>query len=92
MKKKIAALMIGISLLLGACDAGKEDVINDIKYDLSVEYNVPISDVKVETVDYGISRFTTNQFKATIKSKGISLMLVAKDGEGDNFRRIPIKE
>lgn len=92
MKIKLASLVIMSSLLLGACDAGKEDVIKGIKDDLSVEYNVPISDIDVETVDYGVTKFTTNQFKATIKSKGISLYLVEKGGEGDNFTRIPIKK
>lgn len=91
MKIKIATLMLVSSLFLGACDLGKEDVIKEIKDDMSVQYNVPISDVEVETVDYGISKFTTNQFKVTIKSKKISLYLVEKDGEGDNFRAIPIK-
>jgi protein involved in sex pheromone biosynthesis len=91
MKRKLAISIIAASLFLGACDAGKDDVIKDIKIDLSTEYKVPISEVKVETVDYGISKFTTNQFKVTIKSKGISLYLVAKSGEGDNFRRIPVE-
>jgi hypothetical protein len=92
MKIKLAALVITSSLFLGACDIGKEDVIKDIKNDLSIEYKVPVSDIEVETIDYGISKLTTNQFKVMIKSKDISLYLVAKGGEGDNFRRIPINK
>lgn len=92
MKIKIATLLIVASLLLVGCNFGKDDMIKDIKYDLSVEYKVPISDVEVEEIEYGISRFTTNQFKVTIKDKGISLYLVAKDGSASNFRRIPISE
>lgn len=92
MKLKIALIMIASSLFLGACDSGKEDTIKEIKDEFSIEYNVPISDVAVETIDYGISKMTTNQFKVTIQSKGISYYLIEKDGEGDNFTRIPVKK
>jgi hypothetical protein len=68
---------------------GKEEVIKDIKYDLSVEYKVPISDIEVEEVEYGISRFTTNQFKATIRSKKIAFYLIDKDA--NNYTRVPVE-
>lgn len=90
MKLNIAFLIIISTLFLGACDNRKEDVIENIKYDLSVEYNVPISDIKIKTIDYGISVFTTNQFKATIKSKNISFYLIDKNAS-NNYRRVPIK-
>lgn len=94
MKAKITLLIIPISiisLLLGACDVGKEDTIDEIKYDLSIEYKVPIADVKVETIEYGVTITSTNQFKVTIKDKA-SFYLVEKDNAGNNFRRIPIEE
>lgn len=91
MKTKIAILIIMASLFLGGCDVGKNEVIEDIKYDLSVEYKVPISDIEVEDIEYGVTRFTTNQFKATIESKGIKFYLIDKDAS-NSFRRIPIEE
>ena len=92
MKIKLASLVIMGSLLLGACDAGKDGVVRDIKIDMSTEYKVPLTDIEVETIDYGVTKFTTKQLKVTIKSKKLTFYLVAKDGSGDNFRRIPINE
>jgi hypothetical protein len=89
MKKIIIMSVIMTSLFLGGCDVGKDDVIQDIKYNMSIEYQVPITDVKVETVEYGISVFTTNQFKVTIESKGLAFNLV--DTESRNkYTRFPI--
>ena len=91
MKIKIAILIIIASLFLTACDLGKEDIIKEIRYDLSVEYNVPIQDINVEEIEYGISVFTTNQFRVTIKSKDLAFYLIEKNND-NNFRRIPIVE
>lgn len=91
MKKKIGLLIVGMAMLLSACDVGKDDLIKDIKYDLSTEYNVPVTDVEVEVIDYGVTIATTNQFKATIKSKDMSFYLIDKNNS-NNFRRVPIEK
>src|SRR5690606_13052604 len=91
MKIKIAILIIIASLFLTACDLGKEDIIKEIRYDLSVEYNVPIQDINVEEIEYGISVFTTNQCRVKIESKDLAFYLIEKNND-NNFRRIPIVE
>lgn len=90
MKKYIIILnMILLTVLLTGC--GEESMVDEIKYDLSIEYDIPISDVEVKTIEHGNTIFSTNQFEVHIESKDINLYLIEKDGTGNNFRRIPIK-
>jgi protein involved in sex pheromone biosynthesis len=89
MKKVMIILIIMASLFLSGCEVGKEDTIYKIKYDMSVEYQVPITDIEVETIKYGITIFTTNQFKVTIESKGLAFSLVDMDGT-NSYTRFPI--
>jgi protein involved in sex pheromone biosynthesis len=95
LKKKIAGVFIATSLLLGGCgnatENQKEKVIEDIKNDMSIEYQVPIEDIKVETIEFGITRFTTSQFKVTIESTGQVFNLVDTENSYD-FTRYPVPE
>lgn len=91
MKKIMIKLAITTSLFLGGCDIGKDDTIQKIKYDISIEYQVPITDIEVETVEYGISIFTTNQFKVTVESKELAFSLVDIDNSS-RYTRFPINE
>lgn len=89
MKKITVLLLFLLLLLLSGCDTGEEDIVRDIKHDISIEYGVPITDIEVETIEYGITIFSTNQFKVVIKSKDISFYLV--DMKNNNtYTRFPI--
>ncbi|MNH43893.1 hypothetical protein D3C79_1059080 [compost metagenome] len=66
-------------------------MVDEIKYDLSLEYDVPISEVEVKTIEYGSTIFTTNQFEVSIASKEIHMRLIEKNGTGNNFTRVNIK-
>lgn len=91
--KKIKTILpfVLLILLLTGCDAGKEDVVEDVAYELSVEYNVPITDIEIEVIEYGTSVFSTNQLKVTIKSKDVEFYFIQKDDPRSNFKRVPIK-
>jgi protein involved in sex pheromone biosynthesis len=95
LKKKIAVIFVATSLLLGGCSGTtenqKEKVIKDIKNDMSIEYQVPVEDIKVETIEFGITRFTTAQFKVTIESTGQVFNLVDTKGNY-SFTRYPVPE
>lgn len=88
-KLKLAGLLITSVFLLTACDLGKEDTIKEIKYDMSVEYDIPISNVEVETIEYGVTKFSRVQFKVDLIGVDKSFYFVQKDS-GSNFTRIPI--
>lgn len=92
MKKVIFLVSIVVLLFMSGCDNGKEDVIRNIKHDISVEYQVPITDIDVETIEYGVTKFTTNQFKVTVESKGLAFNLVDTRDSNDYTRYpIPVK-
>ena len=94
MKKKskiLLSVMLSVSILTG-CKLGESDLVDEIKYDLSLEYNVPISRVEVKTIEYGVTIFSTNQFEIHIKDEDISFYLVAKGNSANSFRRIPFNK
>lgn len=88
---KIVLLSLFTLLLLAGCENGKEEVIDDLKYELSIEYDVPVSDIEIDVIEYGISVYSTNQLKVSIESKDMYLYFIEKGNSRDSFKRIPIK-
>lgn len=89
--EKIKVMILSLlMIILTACD--DTELIDEIKYDLSIEYDVDISEIDVKTIEYGVSVFSTNQFEVHIESKDIHMYLIAKEDTYNNFRRLPIED
>lgn len=88
---KIILLSFFILLFLAGCENGKEEMVDELKYELSIEYDVPVSDIEIDVVEYGVSVFSTNQLKVSIESEDVHLYFIEKGESGNNLKRIPIK-
>lgn len=88
---KMILLSLFVLIFLTGCENGMEEVIDELKYELSIEYDVPVSDIEIDVIEYGISVFSTNQLKVTIESEDIYLYFIEKGNSRDSFKRIPIK-
>lgn len=87
--KTLTPILLLVMILAG-CKAWEEEFVNELKQDLSIEYDVSVTDIEIDVVEYGTSIFTTNQLKVSIESKEVFLYFIQKGGSTD-YIRIPIK-
>lgn len=82
--KKHIGLFICIFLLSG-CEfeeSIKDQTIDEIQVEMAKKFDVPISNVKVDVVDYDGWRFTTKRFLVSVEGDEKVYMYIGNDFNG----------